>query len=83
MRLPRHQFAAIQFPFTARRFISASTASTLCTFTNAATLACRTSRVSSLLKNLAGTAFKQYHSPGCEKSRSAEGGCRGTEATTG
>ena len=36
-----------QFPSTARRFISASTASTLCTFTNAATLACRTSRIKS------------------------------------
>ena len=36
-----------QFSFTARRFISASTASTLCTFTNAATHACNTSRIKS------------------------------------
>ena len=36
-----------QFPFTARIFNSASTASTLCTFTSAATLACSTSRIKS------------------------------------
>ena len=36
-----------QFPLTDRRFNSASTASTLCTLTNAATLACRTSRIKS------------------------------------
>ncbi len=36
-----------QFPFTALRFISASTSSTLRTFTNAATLACNTNRIRS------------------------------------
>ncbi len=36
-----------QFPFTARRFNSASTASTVCTFTIAATQACSTSRIKS------------------------------------
>ncbi len=40
-------FHANQFRFTASRFNSASTTSTLCTFTNAATLTCRTSRIKS------------------------------------